>query len=184
MTLPALIRPGLAVFFLVAFWVVLSTNVLVRITTLVEQTGQINQALTTVLLRSGAVIDPYKGKPGTLLQNIVKFRMPDCVDPLAVLPLRIGLNNEDILRSLVDKSGIKYQAYSIYRGQIIEGYGFVSFQIQSMMVEVGQVFGVTDSRFTRQALMVMIPDTCAVTHLPDWSAFWQNTEINAMPGDG
>lgn len=179
----AFIRLGLAAFFLLALWVVWSTNVLSKPGTLHEENPQISQALLSVLHASGAVIDPYKGKPGTLLQRIVKFRVPDCADPLVVVPLRIGQSNEDILRSLIDKSGIGYQTYSIYRGQVIKGYGFVRFQIQSLLVEVGQTFGVDDSRFSRQALMLMIPDTCANTPLPDWSAFWQTAGVETVPAD-
>ena len=180
----ALVRPGLAAFFVLALWVVWTNNVMQRPGAINEEQRQISHALLTMLDDLGAVIVPFTAKPGTMLQKVVKFRLPDCGDPLVVVPLRIGQTNENILHALVAESGVKYDAYSIYRGQTIKGYGFVRFQIQSLFVEIGQVFGSTNNRFARQALMLMIPQTCATITPPDWQAFWLSTELDAKPANG
>lgn len=170
-----LILPGLAVLFLLALWVVWATNTLSRPSTLREEQRQIDQVLTAVLQTSGAVIAPNYAKPGMILEKVVQFNLAQCKDPLVVIPLRIGQSSEAILKALIENSGISYEAFSIYRDKMIKGYGFVEFQLQSMITEMRQVFGATDVRFARQALMLMIPADCTDLPLPNWTLFWQNT---------
>ena len=173
MTASALIRPGLVAAFLLSFWVIWSTNLLSLPSTLDKEQGQIATVLAQILQKAGAVIVPAQAKPGTVLEKTVTFRMPDCADPLVVVPLRLGLSEEAILQALVENSGRDYKSQTIYRGEAMKGYGFVAFQLQSLIIEARQVFGVNDVRFARQALMLMTPARCAKTSLPNWGAFWQ-----------
>lgn len=170
-----LILPGLAMLFLVALWVIWATNALSRPSTLRTELRQVDQALLLVLQTSGAAVEPNHAKPGMILEKVVQFRLPQCKDPFVVVPLRIGQSNEAILNVLVEDEGISYETYSIYRGKVIKGYAFVEFQLQSMITEMWQVLGAADVRFTRHALMLMIPADCADLPLANWTEFWQNT---------
>ena len=184
MIISAAIRIALVALFGVALWGVIATNVLSRPALLAQEELAIPRDLTAVLRQSGAVIDPFKAKANTISQDMVKFRLPPCKTPFAILPTRIGQSPEGLVRAVMESTGQNYRAYSVYLDRAIGGYAFVQFQLQSLRLRIGQVFGQTHTRYVQYTLLLLVPDTCRDAQLPDLAGFWQNGPTWGASGNG
>lgn len=174
MSVTTLLRVWFFTIFCLALWVVIATNIISSDRVAPDIGDQIASRLRQVIQTSGGVIEPIAGKKMRMLENVIQFRVPGCENPLVVVPQRIGISAESIVRVVVKESDQNYGVYTVYLDETIAGYGFLWFQLRSLKIQIEQVFGATDHRFALDALTVLVPENCPNAKVPQWIGFWRD----------
>ena len=172
MTAKTLLRLWFFAIFCLGLAAIIATNNLSIARVAPGVDDQINTRLRAVIAASGGVVVPTSGKKLRILQPVIQFQMPGCAASLMVLPGHLGHSVEAVLRNVIENSTENYGVYTAYLDETTPGYGFAWFQLRSLHIQIGQVFGAKGHRFAMKSLTVLVPESCPAVKSPQWDQFW------------